>query len=127
MGIVLVGLLVIFLRYFLQSRSFATSVLQSVAGGIPLALVAYAFHRCWYWEVSDTALIHRRLFRRITFPFSEITYIGPMTGDGSGYTFFENTILVRTLEGKRMFIDTTDPHALVADMRQHVPRITLNL
>jgi len=126
-GIVPVGMLVVFLRYFLQSRSFATSFLQSIAGGTSLAVVAYAFHRCWYWEVGDTALIHRRLFRRITFPFSEITYVGPMTGDGSGYTFFENTILVRTGDGKRMFIDTAKPGALLADMRKRAPRITLNL
>ena len=126
-GIVPVGILVVFVRYFLQSRSVATSVLHAIVSGIPLALVAYAFHRYWYWEVGDTTLIHRRFGRRIAFPFSDITYIGPMTGEGSGYTFFERTILVRTVEGKRMVIDTADPDALLAHLRQHLPRITLNL
>jgi len=83
--------------------------------------------RRWYWEVGETRLVHRRFLVRTTYPFSDITYVGPMTGEGSGYTFFEKTILVRTAEGQRMFIDTTDPDALLAEMRQRLPGITLNL
>jgi hypothetical protein len=127
LAIVPVGMLVVLLRYLLQGRSLLTSVLDALAGGIPLALLVYVFHKGWYWEVGETRLVHRRLLRRTTFPFSDITYVGPMTGEGSEYEFFEKTILVRTAEGQRMFIDTTDPDALLAEMRQHLPGITLNL
>jgi hypothetical protein len=127
LGIVPVGMLVVLVRYLLQSRSVLTSVLNAVASGIPLALLVYVFHRRWYWEVGETRLVHRRLLRRTTFPFSDISYVGPMTGEASGYELFGKTILVRTVTGQRMFIDTTDADALLAEMRRHLPGITLNL
>jgi hypothetical protein len=126
LAIVPVGMLVVLLRYLLQGRSLLTSVLHALISGIPLALLVYVFHKGWYWEVGETRLLHRRFLRRTTFPFSDITYVGPMTGEGSGYKFFEKTILARTAEGRRMFIDTSDPDALLRDMRQHLPGITLN-
>jgi hypothetical protein len=127
LGIVPVGMAVVLLRYLLQGRSLLTSVMYAIASGIPLALLVYVFHRRWYWEVGDTRLVHRRFLGRTSFPFSDITYVGPMTGEGSGYEFFEKMILVRTAEGQRMFIDTVDPDALLAEMRQHLPGITLSL
>jgi hypothetical protein len=103
------------------------SLLTSVYCGVVAALVWYQFYFFRYWEIRDDCLIQRFFFRRIVFPFSDITYAGPMKGEGSNHKFFEKIALVETVNGKRMYVEPADPEAFLANMRKHLPAITLNL
>lgn len=121
------AIVVIFLKHFLESHSLPSALLNGLLGGILVALTLRALHSGWYWEIGDDRLIHRRYFSLTVFPFSEITYIGPMTGEAGTYTFFDKTILVRNAGGKRMLVTIGDPDAFLNEMRKHLPRITLRL
>src|SRR5215475_3062148 len=48
--------------------------------GIGTFLLFLVIYRSWYWEICPDRLIHRRYFRRVVWPFTEIIYVGPMTG-----------------------------------------------
>jgi hypothetical protein len=50
---------------------------------VGIAGVVFGFYiadKLWYWEICPDRLIHQRYFRRVVWPFTEITYVGPMTG-----------------------------------------------
>jgi hypothetical protein len=121
------AIVVIFFRYFLEYHSLPSALLNGLLGGVLMALILLALHSCWYWEISSDRLIHRRYFSLIVFSFSEIIYIGPMTGEAGTYKFFEKTILVRNAGGKRMLVTIDDPDAFLTEMRKHLPQITLRL
>jgi hypothetical protein len=97
-----------------------------LTGGL-IMLVGCIPHLFWYWEIRDDRVVQRRLFLRTALPFSEITYVGPVTGQASRHKYFERHILIRNVAGKRMFVNTGDPEAFLTEMRKHLPRITLNL
>jgi hypothetical protein len=126
-SILAAAIVVIFFRYFLQYHFLPSALLNGLLGGVLMALILLALHSCWYWEMSNDRLIHRRYFSLTVFSFSEIIYIGPMTGEAGIYKFFEKTILVRNAGGKRMLVTIGDPDALLTEMRKHLPRITLRL
>ena len=126
-SILAAAMVVIFFRYFLEYHSLPSALLNGLLGGVLMALILLALHSCWYWEISNDRLIHRRYFSLIVFSFSEIIYIGPMTGEAGTYKFFEKTILVRNDGGKRMLVTIDDPDAFLTEMRKHLPQITLRL
>ena len=112
--------------YFLQGHSlwlslFMLWVLLGCCGLIRLN------HRSWYWEIGDDSVIQRRHFRRNVFPFSEITYVGPMTGTASEHKYFSKHILIRNIAGEKMFVETPQCETFLVEMRKHLPLITLNL
>jgi len=121
------AIVIIFFRHFLEYHSLPSALLNALLGGILTALTVRALHSAWYWEIGGDRLIHRRYFSLIVFPFSEITYIGPMTGEAGTYKFFDKTILVRNAGGKRMLVTVGDPDAFLNEMRKHLPQITLRL
>jgi hypothetical protein len=121
------AILVIFFRHFLEYHSLPSALLNGLLGGVLMALILRVLHSSWYWEIGDDRLIHRRYFSLTVFPFSEITYIGPMIGEASTHKFFDKTILVRNAVGKRMFVTTVDPETFLDQMRKHLPQITLHL
>ena len=126
-SILAAAMVVIFFRYFLEYHSLPSALLNGLLGGVLMALILLALHSRWYWEISNARLIHRRYFSLIVFSFSEIIYIGPMTGEAGTYKFFEKTILVRNAGGKRMLVTIDDPDAFLTEMRKHLPQITLRL
>jgi len=103
------------------------SLLTCLECGLVYALVWFAFYFYRYWEIRTDCLIQRFFFRRIVFPFSDITYVGPMKGDASNFEYFDKTILIETADGRRMYARPADPEAFLADMRKHLPAITLHL
>jgi hypothetical protein len=103
------------------------SLLTCLRCGLAAALGWWIIYFFWYWEIRDDCLVQRHLFRRIAFPLSDITYVGPMKGAASGYEYFDKHILIETVDGKRMFAQPADPEDFLANMRKYVPLITLNL
>ncbi len=118
-----------FAGWFIVSLLFypARSLLTSVRSSLIYALVGYLFYFFQYWEIRDDCLIYRFYFRRTVFPFANITYVGPMKGQASGHKFFAKTVLVETVDKKRMYVTPANPEDFLANMRQHLPAITLNL
>jgi hypothetical protein len=84
-------------------------------------------HLFWYWEIRPDRLIHQRYLARRIFPFSEIVYIGPMTGKASDHETTRNWILVRSEGGQRMIVDTNNHEGFLSEMRKYLPSITLKL
>jgi hypothetical protein len=105
--------------------------------GRPLWLDLLAFFVCvllflssylfWYWEIQPERLIHRRYLTRVVFPYTEITYIGPVTGRATEHATAKTWILVRTESGQKMIVDAADPPGFLDAIRKYLPRITLNL
>lgn len=62
--------------------------------------------RAVYWEVLSDRVIERHYFRRTIFPFSEIEYVGPMTGAASLFDHFNKHVLIQNISGKKMFVMT---------------------
>jgi hypothetical protein len=98
-----------------------------VAAGIIVLLLFYLPYLYWYWEIRPDRLVHQRYFQRIAWPFSEITYAGPMTGKAAGNRTAKDWIEIRNLSGQRMIAQPADPQAFLEEMRRHLPQITLNL
>jgi hypothetical protein len=121
------AIVVIFFRHFLEYHSLPSALLNGLLGGVLMALMLLALHSCWYWEIGNDRLIHRRYFSFTVFPFSEIIYVGPMTGEAGTYKFFEKTILVRNAGGKQILVTLGDPDAFLNEIRKHLPQITLRL
>ena len=126
-SILTTAIAVIFLRYLLEHYSVPSALFNGLLGGVFMALTLCALHSCWYWEIGDDRLTQRRYFRLTVFPFSEITYIGPMTGEAGTYKFFDKTVLVRNAGGQRMLVTIGDPDVFLNEMRKHLPHITLRL
>lgn len=55
----------------------ARSLLSCLRYALIYTLVWCLFYLFRYWEIREDCLIQRFLFRRIVFPFSNITYVGP--------------------------------------------------
>jgi hypothetical protein len=121
------AIIVVFFRDFLAHHSLPSALVTGIWGGIVVGVTLRMLQWSWYWEIGDDRLTHRRYFSITVFPFSEITYIGPMTGEAGTYKFFEKTILVRNSDGKRMLVNIDDPSAFLNEMRKHLPQITLRL
>src|SRR5215471_20246477 len=126
-SILAAAIVVILFRYVLEHHSLPSVLLNGLLGGVLMALILLALHSCWYWEISNDRLLHWRYFSLSAFSFSEIIYIGPMTGEAGTYKFFEKTILVRNAGGRRMLVTIDDPDAFLTEMRKHLPQITLRL
>lgn len=103
------------------------SLMTSLRCGIICVLVWWVMYFFWYWEIRNDSLVQQHLFRRIVFPFSNITYVGPMKGAASSHKYFDKHILIETVDEKRMFAQPADPEDFLANMRKHLPLITLNL
>jgi hypothetical protein len=95
--------------------------------GFAATLLFYIPHFFWYWDILPDRVVHRRYFRRSVFPFSEITYVGPLTGWAAGNNAVRNWILIRNAAGERIVATPADPEAFLANIRKHLPLITLNL
>ena len=91
-----------------------------------VALSFYVPYLFWYWEIYPDRLIHRRYFQQIIFPFSEITYVGPMTGNSASHKSVRNWILVQNTDGRSMIVQSAVPEAFLSQMRKYLPEITLN-
>jgi hypothetical protein len=108
---------------FRQTKSLVASLIF-LPFYVAMSVAAFRLPNSWfYWEICDDCVIQRRYFGRTVFPFSDITYVGPFSGQLSRL----NMILIRNTAGKRMIVNTDDPQAFLAEMREHLPRITLNL
>ena len=106
-----------------QTRSWLTCL----TCGLVYALVWYLFYFFRYWEIRADYVIQLFFFRRIVFPFPNITYVGSIKGEASDFKYFEKTILIETADGKRMYARPADPEAFLTNMRKHLPAITLHL
>lgn len=109
--------------FFNPTRSWLTCL----KCGLVYAPVWYLFYFFRYWEIRTDYVIQRFFFRRIVFPFPNVTYVGPMKGEASNFKYFEKTILIETADGKRMYARPADPKAFLTNMRKHLPAITLHL
>jgi hypothetical protein len=113
--------------FIVSLRYTPRSLLNCLRFGLTYTLLSCLFYFFRYWETRNDCLIYRFFFRRIVFPFSNIAYVGPMKGEASNHKFFGRTVLVETVDGKRMYVEPADPAAFLADMRTHLPAITLQL
>jgi hypothetical protein len=86
----------------------------------------YIPYKCWYWEICPDRLIHRRYFRRVVWPFTEIAYVGPMTGLIGTYSAARDWLEVRNVSGKMIIVQPADCEEFLLEMRKYLPRITLN-
>jgi hypothetical protein len=112
--------------YFREGQSlwilfFVLLVLMSFAGLTKL------IHRSCYWQIQEGCVIQRHYFRRIVFPFSEITYVGPMTDVAGLYEYFAEHILIENISGEQIVVNTPQREAFWAEMNKHLPLITRNL
>ena len=80
-----------------------------------------------FWEIREDCVVQRQWFRRTVFPFSQIAYVGPMTGQASQYEHFAKHILIRNAAGEKMIVITAQYEAFLKEMRKHLPLVTLNL
>lgn len=84
-------------------------------------------HRSRHWEIRDDCVVERRYFHRIVFPFSEIAYVGPMTGAASQFDYFNMHILIRNASGEKIIVSTPQYKTFLQEMRKRLPLTTLNL
>jgi hypothetical protein len=97
----------------------------SGAGMVPFYYLLYLSRS---WEILPDRLIERRFFRAaVVFPFSEITYVGPMTGKAAEFKATAKWILIRNAAGQRIIVHLDDPEVFLAHMRKYLPLVTLNL
>jgi hypothetical protein len=94
--------------------------------GIGILLLFFVIYRSWYWEICPDCLIHRRYFRRVVWPFTEITYVGPMTGLIGTYSAVRGWLEVRNVSGKMIIVQPANCEEFLGEMRKYLPRITLN-
>jgi hypothetical protein len=80
----------------------------------------------YYWEICPDRLVEQRFYTRDVLPFTEITYVGPMTGIAAGHPRLRNYIEIQTIAGKKKIIQPADCDAFLAEMRNCLPQITLN-
>jgi hypothetical protein len=96
---------------------------------VGIAGVVFGFYipyKLWYWETCPDRLIHQRYFRRVVWPFTEITYVGPMTGLIGTYSAVRDWLEVRNVSGKMIIVQPGDCEEFLSEMRKYLPRITLN-
>ena len=105
-----------------QGYSFWAAVLA----GILFVLAWLPSWLFWYWEIGPDCVTQRRYFGRTIFPFSTITYAGPVTGNLAGRRQTRNWIEIRTDDGRWMIVDAADPDGFLARMREYLPTVTLN-
>jgi hypothetical protein len=110
--------------YFLEDHSLWHALFTAV---VMLALWALAAAASLHWEIHDDVVVERRFFRRKVFPMPEITYIGPMTGAAGQFQYFAKHLLIKNAAGGSMIVDTPQHEAFLAEMRKHLPQVTLNL
>ena len=96
-------------------------------GAAAVILAFYIPHLFWNWKILPDRLVQSRYFQRTVFPFSEITYIGPMTGRAARRNAVQNWILIRNTANERMIAMPANPEAFLAELRTYLPQITLHL
>jgi hypothetical protein len=79
-----------------------------------------------YWDILPDHFAQRRFFERVVMPYSEIVYVGPIEAQIKGIAAARNWIEIRNAAGKRIIAQPSDPNAFLAEMRKHLPEITLN-
>ena len=93
---------------------------------IGIFLLFFVIYRSWYWEICPDRLIHRRYFRKVVWPFTEISYVGPMTGVIGTYPAVRDWLEVRNVSGKMIIVQPANCEQFLLEMRKYLPRITLN-
>jgi hypothetical protein len=98
----------------------------ALAGVLAVAmfLPPYLF---WYWDIRADYFAQRRYFSRIVMPYSEIVYVGPISGRMMGKASVTKLIEIRNAAGKRIIALPSNSEAFLTEMRKHLPEITLNL
>lgn len=86
----------------------------------------FVFYRSWYWEICPDRLIHRRYFRKHVWPFTEISYVGPITGVIGTYSVVRDWLEVRNVSGEMIIVRPADCEAFLLEMRKYLPKITLS-
>lgn len=94
--------------------------------GIGIFLLFFVIYRSWYWEICPDRLIHRRYFRRVVWPFREISYVGPITGLMGRYSAVRNWLEVRHVSGEMIIVHPANCEEFLLEMRKYLPKITLN-
>jgi hypothetical protein len=94
--------------------------------GIAAFLLFYVIYRSWYWEICPDRLIHRRYFRRVIWPFTEISYVGPITGVIGSNPAVRDLLEVRNVSGKMIIVRPANCEEFLLEMRKYLPRITLS-
>ena len=112
--------------YFYEKHSLRFTFFVLVAYLGIFGLVKLSF-RAVYWEIQFDRVIQRLYFRRTVFLFSEIDYVGPMTGAASLFDHFGKHILIQNVSGETIFVRTPKYEAFLKEMNKHLPLITRDL
>ena len=97
-----------------------------LVGVVTFVLGFYVPYKLWYWEICPNRLVHRRYFRKVVWPFTEIIYVGPLTGLMGIFPAGRDWLEVRNVSGKMIIVQPANCEDFLSEMRKYLPRITID-
>lgn len=108
--------------------SVTEASLRKVLGTMLGLTIASASAHWWqYWDILPDGVVFRNFWSKKKWMFTDIAYVGPPEGLAAEVSAARKWIIIRDRNARRLVVQPADREGFIAEMRQHLPKVTHDL